>query len=103
MDRVIDRDLPAEIKGQRTDHFQSHVDHSSAHGLLVVVGVHSARALVSNERRRVQGQVHKVVAPAPGRACQVCHRLPTPQTRYWLLSFHVIPDISRPFTSGTPP
>ena len=66
MDRVIDRARAAEIKGQRTDHFQSHVDHSSAHGLLLVVGVHSAHALLSNKRCRVQGQVHKVVASAPG-------------------------------------
>ena len=65
----------AEIKGQRTDHFQSHVDHNSAHGFVVVVGVDSARALFTNGRRRLQGQVYKVVASAPGRACQVCHPL----------------------------
>ncbi|KAF8669600.1 hypothetical protein AX14_005995 [Amanita brunnescens Koide BX004] len=60
----------AEIKGQRTDHFQSHVDHNSGHGFVVVVGVDSARALFTNGRRRLQGQVYKVVASAPGRACQ---------------------------------
>ena len=39
----------------------------------------------------------------PDELVRFVTRLPTPQTRYWLLSFHVIPDISRPFISGTPP
>ena len=52
------------------------VDHS-AHVLLVVRDSDRAPPTQPRHRhtRRLQGQVHKVVATAPRRACQVCHPL----------------------------